>query len=91
MDITAPNKLPKVRRRRVYYASRLHLRCKHDVFVAVAARQAHIVKARRSRGLRSARQIRAPLRHRTHANDGNLIAKYRERRIYVPFKAIPTA
>src|SRR4026207_2336041 len=94
MDITAPNKPPKVRRRRgfllrlfgfMFAASMI-------VFVAVAAAAAFVLR-KASKDLPDydvLAQYEPPVMTRIHANDGNLIAEFaRERRIYVPFNAIP--
>ena len=94
MDITAPNKLPKVRRRRgfllrffgfMFAASMI-------VFVAVAAAAAFILwKASKDLpDYEVLAKYEPPVMTRIHANDGNMIAEFsRERRIYVPFTAIP--
>ena len=94
MDITAPNKPPKVRRRRGVLITLiwLHVRCKHD----------RLRGRRRSGGLHFVEgskdlpdyevlaKYEPPVMTRIHANDGNMIAEFsRERRIYVPFTAIP--
>ena len=94
MDITAPNELPKVRRRRgfllrlfgfMFAASMI-------VFVAVAATAAFLLwkVSKDLPDYEVLAKYEPPVMTRIHANDGNLIAEFaRERRIYVPFKAIP--
>ena len=94
MDITAPNKLPKVRRRRGFLLRLLGFMFAASmiVFVAVAA-AAGFMLWKVSKDLPDYEVLakyEPPVMTRIHANDGNLIAEFaRERRIYVPFKAIP--
>ena len=94
MDITAPNKLPKVRRRRGFLLRLLGFifAASMIVFVAVAA-AAGFMLWKVSKDLPDYEVLakyEPPVMTRIHANDGNLIAEFaRERRIYVPFKAIP--
>ena len=94
MDITAPNKPPKVRRRhgfllRIFgfmFAASL------IVFVAVAAAAAFILwkVSKDLPDYEVLAKYEPPVMTRIHANDGNMIAEFsRERRIYVPFTAIP--
>ena len=94
MDITAPNKPPKVRRRRGFllrifgfmFAASL------IVFVAVAAAAAFILwkVSKDLPDYEVLAKYEPPVMTRIHANDGNMIAEFsRERRIYVPFTAIP--
>ena len=94
MDITAPNKPAKVRRRRgfllrlfgfMFAASML-------VFVAVAAAAAFVLwkVSNDLPDYEVLAKYEPPVMTRIHANDGNMIAEFsRERRIYVPFTAIP--
>ena len=94
MDITAPNKPPKVRRRRgfllrffgfMFAASMI-------VFVAVAAAAAFVLwkVSKDLPDYEVLAKYEPPVMTRIHANDGNMIAEFsRERRIYVPFTAIP--
>ena len=94
MDITAPNKPPKVRRRRgfllrifgfMFAASMI-------VFVAVAAAAAFVLwkVSNDLPDYEVLAKYEPPVMTRIHANDGNMIAEFsRERRIYVPFTAIP--
>ena len=94
MDITAPNKPPKVRRRRGFllrifgfmFAASL------IVFVAVAAAAAFILwkVSKDLPDYEVLAKYEPPVMTCIHANDGNMIAEFsRERRIYVPFTAIP--
>ena len=94
MDITAPNKPPKVRRRRgfllrlfgfMFAASMI-------VFVAVAAAAAFMLwkVSKDLPDYEVLAKYEPPVMTRIHANDGNMIAEFsRERRIYVPYTAIP--
>src|SRR6476469_3406092 len=94
MDITAPNKVPKVRRRRgfllrlfgfMFAASMI-------VFVAVAAAAAFMLwkVSEDLPDYEVLAKYEPPVMTRIHANDGNMIAEFsRERRIYVPFSALP--
>jgi penicillin-binding protein 1A len=94
MDITAPNKPSKVPRRhgfllRIFgfmFAASL------IVFVAVAAAAAFILwkVSKDLPDYEVLAKYEPPVMTRIHANDGNMIAEFsRERRIYVPFTAIP--
>ena len=94
MDITAPNKLPKVRRRRGFLLRLLGFMFAASmiVFVAVAAAAAFMLwkVSKDLPDYEVLAKYEPPVMTRIHANDGNLIAEFaRERRIYVPFKAIP--
>ena len=94
MDITAPNKLPKVRRRRGFLLRLLGFifAASMIVFVAVAAAAAFMLwkVSKDLPDYEVLAKYEPPVMTRIHANDGNLIAEFaRERRIYVPFKAIP--
>src|SRR6478752_8255671 len=97
MDITAPIQPPEQKRRRrrggflvrffgfMFAASLI-------VFVAVAAAAAFVLwKASKDLpDYEVLAKYEPPVMTRIHANDGNLIAEFaRERRIYVPFSAIP--
>src|SRR5262245_45728646 len=97
MDITAPIQPPEQKRRRrrggfllrffgfMFAASMI-------VFVAAAAAAAFVLwKASKDLpDYEVLAKYEPPVMTRIHANDGNLIAEFaRERRIYVPFNAIP--
>ena len=97
MDITAPIQPPEQRRRRkrggfllrffgfMFAASMI-------VFVAVAAAAAFILwkVSKDLPDYEVLAKYEPPVMTRIHANDGNMIAEFaRERRIYVPFNAIP--
>ena len=97
MDITAPVQPPEQRRRRkrggfllrffgfMFAASMI-------VFVAVAAAAAFILwkVSKDLPDYEVLAKYEPPVMTRIHANDGNMIAEFaRERRIYVPFNAIP--
>jgi penicillin-binding protein 1A len=97
MDITAPIQPPEQRRRRrrggfllrffgfLFAASMI-------VFVAVAAAAAFVLwkVSKDLPDYEVLAKYEPPVMTRIHANDGNLIAEFaRERRIYVPFSAIP--
>src|SRR4029079_3242236 len=97
MDITAPISPPEQRRRRkrggfllrffgfMFAASMI-------VFVAVAAAAAFILwkVSKDLPDYEVLAKYEPPVMTRIHANDGNMIAEFaRERRIYVPFNAIP--
>jgi penicillin-binding protein 1A len=97
MDITAPIQPPGQRRRRrrggfllrffgfMFAASMI-------VFVAVAAAAAFVLwkVSKDLPDYEVLAKYEPPVMTRIHANDGNLIAEFaRERRIYVPFSALP--
>ena len=97
MDITAPIQPPEQRRRRrrggfllrffgfLFAASMI-------VFVAVAGAAAFVLwkVSKDLPDYEVLAKYEPPVMTRIHANDGNLIAEFaRERRIYVPFSAIP--
>ena len=97
MDITAPIKPPEQKRRRrrggfflrflgfMFAASMI-------VFVAVAAAAAFVLwkVSKDLPDYEVLAKYEPPVMTRIHASDGDLIAEYaRERRIYVPFSAIP--
>ncbi len=97
MDITAPIKPPEQKRRRrrggfllrflgfMFAASMI-------VFVAVAAVAAFVLwkVSKDLPDYEVLAKYEPPVMTRIHASDGNLIAEFaRERRIYVPFTAIP--
>src|SRR6478609_10300707 len=97
MDITAPSQPPEQRRRRrrggfllrffgfLFAASMI-------VFVAVAGAAAFVLwkVSKDLPDYEVLAKYEPPVMTRIHANDGNLIAEFaRERRIYVPFSAIP--
>src|SRR6185312_8864847 len=97
MDITAPTQPPEQRRRRkrggfllrffgfMFAASMI-------VFVAVAAAAAFILwkVSKDLPDYEVLAKYEPPVMTRIHANDGNMIAEFaRERRIYVPFNALP--
>jgi penicillin-binding protein 1A len=97
MDITAPIKPPEQKRRRrrggfflrflgfMFAASMI-------VFVAVAAAAAFVLwkVSKDLPDYEVLAKYEPPVMTRIHANDGDLIAEFaRERRIYVPFTAIP--
>jgi penicillin-binding protein 1A len=94
MDITAPNKLPKVRRRRGFLLRLLGFMFAASmiVFVAVAAAAAFMLwkVSKDLPDYEVLAKYEPPVMTRIHANDGNMIAEFsRERRIYVPYTAIP--
>jgi penicillin-binding protein 1A len=94
MDITAPNKLPKVRRRRGFLLRLFGFMFAAGmiVFVAVAAAAAFILwkVSKDLPDYEVLAKYEPPVMTRIHANDGNMIAESsRERRIYVPYTAIP--
>src|SRR3974390_3102729 len=97
MDITAPIQPPEQRQRRrrggfllrffgfMFAASMI-------AFVAVAAAAAFVLwkVSKDLPGSEMLRKYEPPVMTPIHANDGNLIAEFaRERRIYVPYTAIP--
>ena len=97
MDITAPVRPPEQRRRRrrggfllrffgfMFAASMI-------VFVAVAAAAAFVLwkVSKELPDYEVLAKYEPPVMTRIHASDGDLIAEFaRERRIYVPFSAIP--
>src|SRR5215813_3411418 len=97
MDITAPVKPPEQRRRRrrggfflrflgFMFAAGMIL------FIAVASAAAFVLWKVSSElpDYEVLAKYEPPVMTRIHANDGELIAEFaRERRIYVPFNAIP--
>src|SRR6476660_3853834 len=97
MDIRAPIQPPeqKRRRRRGGFLMRFfgfRFAASMIVFVAVAAAAAFVLwKASKDLpDYEVLAKYEPPVMTRIHANDGNLIAEFaRERRIYVPFSAIP--
>ena len=94
MDITAPNKPPKVRRRRGFLLRLFGFMFAASmvVFVAVAAAAAFVLwkVSKDLPDYEVLAKYEPPVMTRIHANDGNMIAEFsRERRIYVPFTAIP--
>ena len=95
MDITAPIRPPAQRRRRGSFFLRFlgfMFAATMIFFVAVAAAAAFVLW-KVSQDLPEYEVLakyEPPVMTRIHANDGNLIAEFaRERRIYVPFAAIP--
>ena len=97
MDITAPIKPPEQRRKRRRGGFLLRFfgflfAAGMIVFVAVAAVAAFVLwKASKDLpDYEVLAKYEPPVMTRIHANDGDLIAEFaRERRIYVPFSAIP--
>jgi penicillin-binding protein 1A len=94
MDITAPNNLLKVRRRRGFLLRLFGIMFAASmiVFVAVAAAAAFILwkVSKDLPDYEVLAKYEPPVMTRIHANDGNMIAEFsRERRIYVPYTAIP--
>jgi penicillin-binding protein 1A len=97
MDITAPIKPPerKRRRRRGGFLLRFFgfmFAASMIVFVAVAAAAAFVLwkVSKDLPDYEVLAKYEPPVMTRIHASDGNLIAEFaRERRIYVPFTAIP--
>ena len=97
MDITAPIKPPgeKRRRRRGGFLLRFFgfmFAASMIVFVAVAAVAAFVLwkVSKDLPDYEVLAKYEPPVMTRIHASDGNLIAEFaRERRIYVPFTAIP--
>ena len=94
MDITAPNKPPKVPRRRGFFLRLFGFMFAASmiVFVAVAAAAAFVLwkVSKDLPDYEVLAKYEPPVMTRIHANDGNMIAEFsRERRIYVPFAAIP--
>src|SRR6476620_7313669 len=88
MDITAPIQPPEQKRRR----RRGGFLVRFFGFMAVAAAAAFVLwKASKDLpDYEVLAKYEPPVMTRIHANDGNLIAEFaRERRIYVPFSAIP--
>lgn len=97
MDITAPIKPPEQRRRRRRGGFLLRFfgfmfAAGMIVFVAVAAVAAFVLwkVSKDLPDYEVLAKYEPPVMTRIHANDGDLIAEFaRERRIYVPFTAIP--
>jgi penicillin-binding protein 1A len=94
MDITAPNNLLKVRRRRGFLLRLFGIMFAASmiVFGAVAAAAAFILwkVSKDLPDYEVLAKYEPPVMTRIHANDGNMIAEFsRERRIYVPYTAIP--
>jgi penicillin-binding protein 1A len=94
MDITTPIKSPQVRRRRGFLLRFLGFAFAASMIVfAAAACVAGFVLWKVSKDLpdyEALAKYEPPVMTRIHANDGNLIAEFaRERRIYVPYAAIP--
>jgi len=97
MDLTAPVRPPEQKRRR--RRGNLFLRflgfmfgAGMIVFVAVAAAAAFVLwkVSQELPDYEVLAKYEPPVMTRIHANDGNLIAEFsRERRIYVPFTAMP--
>ena len=94
MDITTPIKPPKERRRRGFFLRFLGFAFAAGMIVFVAAAGvAGFALWKVSKDLpdyEALAKYEPPVMTRIHANDGNLIAEFaRERRIYVPYTAIP--
>ena len=97
MDITAPIQPPEQRRRRKRGGFLLRIfgfmfAASMIVFVAVAAAAAFVLwkVSNDLPDYEVLAKYEPPVMTRIHANDGNMIAEFsRERRIYVPFTAIP--
>ena len=97
MDISAPIQPPEQRRRRRRGGFLLRffgfLFAASMIVFVVAAGAAAFVLWKVSKDLPDYEVLakyEPPVMTRIHANDGNLIAEFaRERRIYVPFSAIP--
>jgi penicillin-binding protein 1A len=95
MDITAPIRPPVQKRRRGSFFLRFLgfvFAAVMILFVAVAAGTAFVLwkVSQELPDYEVLAKYEPPVMTRIHANDGNLIAEFaRERRIYVPFAAIP--
>src|SRR5215467_9689787 len=94
MDITTPIRPPEPKRRRGFLLRVLRFMFAAGMIVFVAAGAAAVfVLWKASKDLPDYEVLakyEPPVMTRIHANDGNLIAEFaRERRMYVPFSAIP--
>jgi penicillin-binding protein 1A len=95
MDITAPIQPPEKKRRRRGFLLRILgfvFAASMVVFVAVGGAVAFVLwkVSKDLPDYEVLAKYEPPVMTRVHANDGNLIAEFaRERRIYVPFNAIP--